>query len=499
MQTFFDWFRNSSIDQTVPWLILGKGPSFAKRYSYDLSQFHTISLNHAVREQRVKVAHVIDYEVIEDCAEAIKSNAEVLVAPWRPHINFLPSSRNLAELIQTSQVLRSLDEQGRLLWYNFRSAPEREGNSPVVGAEFFSAEAALDLLAKAGARTIRSLGVDGGASYSAEFDDLKDKTLLSCGHASFDKQFKGFAKTILATGVDYAPMDIEAPIRIYVGATEAEMVPCKVLEYSIRKHASMSVEVTPLYQSNIEIPQPKDLHNRPRTPFSFQRFLIPELAGHKGSAIYLDSDMLVFDDIRKIWIQPLENNDLLTVRNRGLMGQAQFSVMLLNCATLDWDIRQIVEALDKGLLSYEQLMFEMAVATRVTDNIHQSWNSLDHFAKGKTSLLHYTNMKTQPWLSRSNPFGHLWMKELFEAMDRGYISLTQVEEHIRLGYIRPSLLYQVHHRIVDSRDLSRRACELDRYFASAHLDQRAGVARRGVQKFRNFVSHFGLPDHRGLR
>src|SRR5207237_9139533 len=107
-----------------------------------------------------------------------------------------------------------------------------------------------------------------------------------------------------STGIDYAPLDIEAPIRIYVGATEAEMLAVKVLEYSIRKHASMSVEVFPLYQSGFEIPLPRDAQNQPRPPFSFQRFLIPALVGYRGRAIYLASNSLVFRDVRALLTLP---------------------------------------------------------------------------------------------------------------------------------------------------------------------------------------------------
>ncbi|HYG80128.1 MAG TPA: hypothetical protein VD861_07065, partial [Pyrinomonadaceae bacterium] len=284
MQTFFEWFKAQAIGTGDPWLMLGKGPSFSKRDSYDVGRFHLLSLNHVVREQPVRAAHIIDYDVVDACAEAIERNAGVLVMPWRPHVNYLPGARNLYELAQVNPTLRLMNERGRLAWYNLSTAGERHADSPVVHARYFSAEAGLDLLARAGVRQVRSLGVDGGNTYSPAFDDLKDKTLLAAGHTSFDAQFEEFAKIILATGVDYAPLDVESPIRVYVGATEAQMLPTRLLEYSIRKHASMSVQVFPLHRSGIEIPQPADESSRPRTPFSFQRFLIPELARRRGRA-----------------------------------------------------------------------------------------------------------------------------------------------------------------------------------------------------------------------
>lgn len=228
MRSFFEWFQDKQFDPNHPWLILGKGPSFVKRHEYDLGPFHTLSLNHAVREQPVRVAHILDYDVIDDCAEAIRSNAEVLVMPWRPHRDFVPSAQNLYELAQKNRTLRLMNEQGRLLWYNLCTAKKKHGKSPVVHAEFFSAEAALDLLALAGVSEVRSLGVDGGTEYSVEFEDLKSKTLLACGQESFDKQFKGFARTIRITGVDYAPLNVEFPVPIDAGANQVKARPLRI-------------------------------------------------------------------------------------------------------------------------------------------------------------------------------------------------------------------------------------------------------------------------------
>ena len=240
----------------------------------------------------------------------------------------------------------------------------------MVKVRYFSADAALNLLATAGAKTVRSLGVDGGQTYSQDFNDLKDKTLLANGRSTFNKQFEAIAAIISGTGVDFAPLDMEAPVRVYVATTEAQMLAVKVLEYSIRKHASLTVEVFPMHLSGVEIPLPKDQRNQPRTPFSFQRLIIPEIAGFRGRAIYLDSDMQVFQDIRELWTMPFNGADLLAAREPDASGRKpQFSVMLLDCERLRWDIREIVARLDSGALTYEKLMYEMAEAGGVASHI----------------------------------------------------------------------------------------------------------------------------------
>jgi len=465
MKSFFEWFETTKQDPKQPWLILGKGPSFAKRDQFDLKSFQLLSLNHAVREQPVAVAHMIDYDVVEACGERIDRNARVLVMPWFPHFKNRPGTENLESLSRRNTVLGRLKAQGRLLWYNHSLAHEMHGDSPVIPVRFFSSEAVLNLLAAAGVRHVRSLGIDGGNNYSAQFQDLAGKTLLSNQRTTFDVQFGEIAKILMSTGLDYAPLDVQSPVRVYAAATEAQMLAVKVLEYSIRKHASLTVQVSPLHLSGIEIPTPAKPENRPRTPFSFQRFLIPALTGYQGKAIYLDSDMQVFQDIRRLWNVPLEDADLLAVQEPGSTGRRpQFSVMVLDCASLRWDIQEIVQSLNAGRLTYEQLMYEMAVASKIRASLDPVWNSLERYHPEETCLLHYTDMNTQPWLSRDNPLGYLWTRDLFEAIDRKFLSANEIGEHVQRGFVRPSLLYQVEHRIEDSYILPRKARQMDRGF-----------------------------------
>ncbi|MFN0315991.1 MAG: glycosyltransferase [Burkholderiales bacterium] len=465
-------------------MILGKGPSFSRRGDFDLTAYNILALNDAARIQPVDVAHAIDLQVIERSGEALSANARYIVMPWRPHVNLRPSESTLEQISEENKLLKRLKEEGRLLWYNLSSAASHRPNSQVVEARYFSAEAGVNLLATSGVRTIRTLGIDGGKNYSASFADLNSKSLLANGRSSFDRQFEEFARTILKTGVDLAPLDIESPIRIYVATTEAQMLAVKVLEYSIKKHASMSASVFPLNLSNIEIPEPKEIKNKARTPFSFQRFLIPELANRKGRAIYLDSDMLIFRDIKHLWTLPMGDSDLLAVREAtGTVRRPQFSVMLLDCEKLDWNINRIVGALDDGSMAYEDLMYSMCVARKISAGIDPAWNSLESFSERHTALLHYTDMDTQPWISPDNPLGYLWFRDLFGAIACGFISKDYVEDHIAKGYVRPSIRYQMEHGIEDSLLLPRHARTMDKAFVPAYVD----ITNRPSPSFRTLL------------
>lgn len=233
------------------------------------------------------------------------------------------------------------------------------------------------------------------------------------------------------------------PVRVFVACTPAERLAMRVLEFSIRETASLPVEVVAMYERARTIPVPRELRNRPRTPFSFQRFLIPELCGHEGRAIYLDADMQVFADIAGLWNQDMQEHDLLTVREGNGGRQGQFSVMLLDCARLRWNVDEIVAALDAGRYDYEQLMGEMCVARSIGRTLSPAWNSLEAHAPGQTLLLHYTNMVTQPWVSLENPLRRLWVDALRRAIAQGAIARSELESAVAAGHVRPSLAAEV--------------------------------------------------------
>lgn len=272
-----------------------------------------------------------------------------------------------------------------------------------------------------------------------------------------------------------------SPIRVYVGSQDAQMLAVKVLEFSIREHTGGDVVVFPLHEAKVDFPMPRDPQNRPRTPFSFQRFYIPALQDHRGRAIYLDSDMQVFRDIKELWDLPFNGADLLAAREAGGSSRRpQFSVMLLNCDELNWNLPEIVAALDRGELTYETLMYDMAVARSVRAAIDPAWNSLERYVAGETGLLHYTDMPTQPWVSLDNPNGSIWVRDLIAAVDSGFISRDYIDEQVRAGFVRPSLLYQLDHRVEWSERLPRDAKALDARFVPPYKQMESGGGRRGL-------------------
>ena len=409
------------------YLILGKGQTLDRFDSTQARGYTTISLNEVCRDRRVDIAHVIDLDVVDRLGTRLLDNASVTFMPYIPHLGHKPStSLRLSVLAEKHLILSQLAQANRLYGYNLSTSMERVTDSPVVKARGFSAEAVVDILAKLGVTHIRTLGVDGGHSQSPTFSDLKNCNL----DRGYDQQWQNIRRAIRKHSLDYAPFGLESPIRIFIGAGERQLIPALVLRHSILKHVTMSCEVTPMH--TWKHPMPKLKKNWPRTPFSFQRFMIPEACGYKGHAIYMDSDMLVFGDIKEVWQGGMGTHSVLAMRGDDIdKHRAQFSHILLNCEKLEWDIRHIVSQLDSGELSYDDLVFNCTISNSVQSGFNPHWNSLEEYVEGQTKLLHYTEMHNQPWWANlSNPNAHLWFQELKEAVADNSISRSLVEEHV---------------------------------------------------------------------
>jgi hypothetical protein len=424
------------------WLILGKGPSLARAEVLDLSGFRTLALNHAARERPVDVASVIDIEVLTECGDAIARNAGTLLVPRHPHVGTNPSPRPLEAFFSELPCLERLSREDRLVWYDFETGP-RQVDTPRIPQGHFSGEVVVSLLARLGARRIRTLGMDGGARYAPHFDDVSQATLLANGQSSFDVQWQGIASTVREHGVDFAPLESEVPIRVYVGSDETQLLAAQVLEFSIRRLCPAPVEFDTML--DVKAPVPRDPRNQPRTEFSFNRFAIPERAGYEGRALYLDADMLVLRNLLELWDIPCDGGTVLHARSPNPRWPKQLSVLKLDCERLDWRLPDIIRDLDGGAYDYAELMTELCIEApdRVRPTLPPEWNSLELHEPGRTGLIHYTNMVRQPWVSCRNPNGDLWVDMLREAIEEGFVSEKELREAVERGYVRPSLPLQL--------------------------------------------------------
>lgn len=442
-----EWFRQASLS-SKPWLLLGKGPSFSFLDRCDRDSYHVLGLNHVVAKTRVDVAHIIDIDVVEQCGEALLTNCLYLVMPRVPHENCAAGHRRLEEYVARIPVLKRLDSEGRLVWYNL-STSSQIGDSPVISARFFSAEAAVAMLGTVGVHKIRTLGIDGGRSYGNAFAELQQSTLLANGHSDFDCQQAGIDASVQRFEIDFAPL-IE-PMHIFVGTDASQTVAARVLEFTIRKHASGPVVVHPM--NGADLPRPKGRKHQPRTGFSFARFNIPRLCGYRGRGLYVDADMQVFSDVAELWQIPFGEQRILCTNQperprawksaaSGFHPGRQMSVMLLDCARLDWRVEDVVAGLDEERYSYEDLLFKMCLLPpeQIEDRIPPEWNCLEWFEAGKSKLTHYTVVPTQPWKNDQNDLRGVWEAGYREAVEAGAVPIGEVLAGIKSGDLKPSLV-----------------------------------------------------------
>lgn len=87
-------------------------------------------------------------------------------------------------------------------------------------------------------------------------------------------------------------------IKIFIGYDSREAVTYHVLSQSIIDCTSVPVSITPLATKML---RNFDGQRDGTNAFIYSRFLVPELTDYQGWAIYLDSDMLLRDDLVKLW------------------------------------------------------------------------------------------------------------------------------------------------------------------------------------------------------
>jgi len=88
--------------------------------------------------------------------------------------------------------------------------------------------------------------------------------------------------------------------RIFIGYDHVEAVAFHTLCHSIWRHSSGPVSIVPIMLSSLP-EMTRDRDPMQSNEFAFSRWLVPYLCGYEGHAVFMDCDMLVTDDIYKLW------------------------------------------------------------------------------------------------------------------------------------------------------------------------------------------------------
>ncbi len=90
-------------------------------------------------------------------------------------------------------------------------------------------------------------------------------------------------------------------INVCIGYDGREAVAWNVLAHSIHARASVPVTIAPVMLSQLGGIFRRERHPLQSTDFSFSRFLAPYLSDYSGWSLFMDCDMLMLDDVAKLW------------------------------------------------------------------------------------------------------------------------------------------------------------------------------------------------------
>jgi len=192
-------------------------------------------------------------------------------------------------------------------------------------------------------------------------------------------------------------------IRIFIGYDPREAIAFSVLAHSIHVRASMPVSIAPLMLSQLGGALTRERHPLQSTDFAFSRFLTPYLSDYEGWSVFMDCDMLVLDDIARLWKLRDERYAVMVVKHdhkpresSKFLGQPQTqypkknwsSVMLFNnarCRALSADYVNSASGL-------ELHQFKWLADEGLIGELPHRWNHLVGYdaPNRDVSLVHYT-------------------------------------------------------------------------------------------------------------
>ena len=218
-------------------------------------------------------------------------------------------------------------------------------------------------------------------------------------------------------------------INIFIGYDSKEKVAYNVLSHSIIQNSTKPVAITPIALNNLKDDFVRERNALSSTEFSFSRFMIPHLMNYQGWALFMDCDMLMFEDISKLWrmrddkyaIQVCKH-DYTPKTDTKFLGQVQTkypkknwsSFMLMNCkkcTTLTPDYVNKASGL-------ELHQFKWLESEELIGEIPLEWNWLvgEYDYKENVSNVHYT--EGGPWFEeyKDVDYSQDWFQNYKECM-----------------------------------------------------------------------------------
>ncbi|MCC5888394.1 MAG: mitochondrial fission ELM1 family protein [Gammaproteobacteria bacterium] len=190
-------------------------------------------------------------------------------------------------------------------------------------------------------------------------------------------------------------------VRIYLGTERGQFRAERVFLWSVMQHRDPA--------RRYEIHLLRELAGFQRgawlTGFTNYRFLVPELTGFSGRAIYNDTDQIYLTDPAELFDQDMGSAGFLSINDRDT------SVMLIDCERMAkvWGSGPVRRDSRKALEA-------AARAGQLWGQLDGGWNARDsEYDPTHSKVVHFTTLQTQPWrpfpdqfVYLDNPTGDLW-------------------------------------------------------------------------------------------
>ena len=193
-------------------------------------------------------------------------------------------------------------------------------------------------------------------------------------------------------------------IPVFIGYDPREAIAFHTCVNSIIRHATQPVSIHPLALNLLS--GYKETHTDGSNHFIYSRFLVPYMAGYVGRAIFIDGDMIVKDDIAKLWSMSEElgafdvavvkhdyktkmTTKYLGAKNEDYPRKNWSSVMLFNCMTMP--CRKLTPEYIQEATGSHLHRFEWTRDERVAE-LPKEWNWLaeEYDDNPDAKLVHYT-------------------------------------------------------------------------------------------------------------
>ncbi|MGI4815759.1 MAG: glycosyl transferase [Janthinobacterium lividum] len=270
-----------------------------------------------------------------------------------------------------------------------------------------------------------------------------------------------------------------------------------VLEYSLRKHASMPVEIHWMQLSR----DPQSFwYADPQsgagwrteqwaTPFSGFRWAVPAHCNYRGRAIYMDADMLVLTDIAALWRMPFEPGKV--VMGKGRKRAWRFCVSVWDCAAAQ-RVLPPLEQLKSQPDAHRRLVAAFSEHPETIQALDSDFNNVDGEGKPVRSIkiLHYSDMGTQ--------FSHRYAVPRVAAEGRRHWFDGEIVEHPRADLQALFEQYYAEAQAYGYRLDDYRAAQRFGTFAKASQADYAGNHRTRRQRGWRHAYRSGLARVRAL-